>query len=460
MATLFSRLFNGSPAGMDKAVVGEKEDEGDEKQTVNVMVSIFFDGTLNNRANTRIRLATQKELEEKLAQATAETEQVLAEDTAADRAQKLAEQDVDAANLAHVRAAKGDPRAAAKQALKAAEAAAKAARQRRRQAAEALDGAQKRQAAAKRTRDKYRDAVNGKSGANYFSNVSILQEMNLIEDPALEVAVYVEGIGTDDGEDDCTLGSGFGAGPTGIAAKVSRAILLIKEAITTALGKEKQLGTLRVDVFGFSRGAAAARHFVSLLRTERPLAARLGAPRAKVVIKFVGVFDTVSSYGVGLSFGSSVAELGLALGGVPQKVVHLTAGDECRENFSLTDISSSLGSGYELTLPGVHSDVGGGYGEVEDETRTFSTGERARLLGQGWYTPAQLRASTLVLPVTSPYVSPATVPCLVGTRRALRWHYQFIPLRIMATHARKHGVSWQPLRPGSRFEFFDFHPTK
>jgi hypothetical protein len=67
------------------------------------------------------------------------------------------------------------------------------------------------------------DAVNGKSGANYFSNVSILQEMNLIEDPALEVAVYVEGIGTDDGEDDCTLGSGFGAGPTGIAAKVSRA---------------------------------------------------------------------------------------------------------------------------------------------------------------------------------------------------------------------------------------------
>jgi hypothetical protein len=170
------------------------------------------------------------------------------------------------------------------------------------------------------------------------------------------------------------------------------------------------------------------------------LAARLGTPRAKVSIKFVGVFDTVSSYGVGLRFGSSVAELGLALGGVPQKVVHLTAGDECRANFSLTDISSSLGGGYELTLPGVHSDVGGGYGEVEDETRTFSTGERARLLGQGWYTPAQLRASTRVLPVTSPYVSPATVPCLVGTRRALRWHYQFIPLRIMATHARKHGV--------------------
>ena len=69
----------------------------------------------------------------------------------------------------------------------------------------------------------------------------------------------------------------------------------------------------------------------------------------------------------GLSFGSSVAELGLALGGVPQQVVHLTAGDEYRENFSLTDITSSIGSGYELTLPGVHSDVGGSYGKITNE---------------------------------------------------------------------------------------------
>jgi hypothetical protein len=243
-------------------------------------------------------------------------------------------------------------------------------------------------------------------------------------------------------------------------AKVNKGVGQLAGVLTEILtiDKDTYVEQITLDVFGFSRGAAAARHFVSLLRNERPLAARLGAPRAKVVIKFVGVFDTVSSYGVGLSFGSSVAELGLALGGVPQKVVHLTAGDECRENFSLTDISSSLGSGYELTLPGVHSDVGGGYGEVEDETRTFSTGERARLLGQGWYTPAQLRDSTIVLPVTSPYVSPATVPCLVGTRRALRWHYQFIPLRLMATYAQAHGVSWQPLRPGSRFGKYALSP--
>jgi hypothetical protein len=275
-----------------------------------------------------------------------------------------------------------------------------------------------------------------------------------------EISLYIEGIGTLDDDDDTTRGAAFGSGATGIVAKVNKGVGQLAGVLTEILTSDKDtyVEQITLDVFGFSRGAAAARHFVSLLRNERPLAARLGAPRAKVVIKFVGVFDTVSSYGVGLSFGSSVAELGLALGGVPQKVVHLTAGDECRENFSLTDISSSIGGGYELTLPGVHSDVGGGYGEVEDETRTFSTGERARLLGQGWYTPAQLRDSTIVLPVTSPYVSPATVPCLVGTRRALRWHYQFIPLRLMATYAQQHGVSWQPLRPGSRFGKYALSP--
>ena len=113
-------------------------------------------------------------------------------------------------------------------------------------------------------------------------------------------------------------------------------------------------------MFGFSRGAPAARHFVSLLNDSNPLAARLGIPQAKVTIKFVGVFDTVSSVGY---------ELGLDLKGVPQKVVHLVAANEYRKNFSLTDITSSVeaGVGYELVLPGVHSNIGGSYGEVTDE---------------------------------------------------------------------------------------------
>ncbi|HEX8658103.1 MAG TPA: DUF2235 domain-containing protein [Hymenobacter sp.] len=288
-----------------------------------------------------------------------------------------------------------------------------------------------------------KEAKADNSFANGYSNVSILEALNLKRKTTKkEISLYIEGIGTLDDDDDTTRGAAFGSGDTGIVAKVNRGVGQLAGVLTEILSIDKDtfVEQITIDVFGFSRGAAAARHFVSLLQDKRPLAVRLGAPRAKVIIKFVGVFDTVSSYGVGLSFGSSVSELGLALGGVPQKVVHLTAGDECRENFSLTNITSSLGSGYELTLPGVHSDVGGGYGEVEDETRTFGPGDRARLLAQGWYTPDQLRESTRVLPVTSPYVSPATIPCLVGTRRALRWHYQFISLRLMATQAKKHDV--------------------
>jgi hypothetical protein len=69
---------------------------------------------------------------------------------------------------------------------------------------------------------------------------------------------------------------------------------------------------------------------------------------------------------LGLDFGRDVEELGLALGGIPRKVVHLAAANEHRVNFSLTDTASSLdaGKGYELVLPGVHSNIGGSYGEV------------------------------------------------------------------------------------------------
>ncbi|RZK28789.1 MAG: hypothetical protein EOO63_10450 [Hymenobacter sp.] len=105
-----------------------------------------------------------------------------------------------------------------------------------------------------------------------------------------------------------------------------------------------------IDVFGFSRGAAAARHFIAQkLNKKAPLAVRLGTADAEIKIRFVGIFDTVSSFGVNgvILERSNVKELGLDLGtNVPEKVVHLTAGNEYRKNFSLTDITSSLGVGY------------------------------------------------------------------------------------------------------------------
>ena len=280
--------------------------------------------------------------------------------------------------------------------------------------------------------EQYGKNKKGQPVASYeagYSNVSIMERMNLRRDPPQkEISLYVEGIGTQDNLGDDMKGNAFGVGKTGVKSKVQIGVGRLAERLTQVLRDAKgdvQVEQLTIDVFGFSRGATAARHFVSLLRAETPLAARLGIPRPKVTVKFVGVFDTVSSVGYELGFGSDVAELGLALAGVPQKVVHLAAANEHRVNFSLTDIASSLhaGTGYELVLPGMHSNIGGSYGEITDEEeRLLHAYEHAQLIEQGWYRREEITRSGLGL---------------TGRRRGLTWEYQFIPLRIMADCAGK-----------------------
>jgi Uncharacterized alpha/beta hydrolase domain (DUF2235) len=156
---------------------------------------------------------------------------------------------------------------------------------------------------------------------------------------------------------------------------------------------------INMNVYGFSRGAAAARYFVHLVKTERDTY----APKWKgknVRVNFVGLFDTVSSYGG--NFSNDVSDLHLNFDdGAVQRVVHLVAGDEYRENFASTTIASAGDKGYELTMPGAHSDVGGGYNadpEVRDlyavqEERNPMTGKVIRtsagtrdfVYDQGWY---------------------------------------------------------------------------
>jgi hypothetical protein len=78
-------------------------------------------------------------------------------------------------------------------------------------------------------------------------------------------------------------------------------------------------------------------------------------------VLFAGLFDTVASHG--LRHVNDVATLGLASISRAQKVLHLTASDEFRDNFALSNISVAVadGVGTEIALPGAHSDIGGGY---------------------------------------------------------------------------------------------------
>lgn len=86
-------------------------------------------------------------------------------------------------------------------------------------------------------------------------------------------------------------------------------------------------------------------------------------------VRFLGLFDTVSSYG--LFHDNDVADLSLDAVNKAQKVVHLAAADEYRKNFALTNIQNAGFKGIELLLPGVHCDVGGAYVNTAYEKTAF-----------------------------------------------------------------------------------------
>ncbi len=169
------------------------------------------------------------------------------------------------------------------------------------------------------------------------------------------------------------------------------------------------------------------------------------------------MFETVSSYSKGYAaspeFEHDQKELPLELEDV-QKVVHLTAADEYREYFSLTTIGKAIakGIGYELQLPGVHSDVGGGYGEIENEKRSVYTeckyeeveNFKKMLINQGWYTKKQIKS---------------TWETVVGEPDAIRMgiplSYQYIPLAIMVHIAEKYGVKFHKKEIDTKYGDFN-----
>ncbi len=213
-------------------------------------------------------------------------------------------------------------------------------------------------------------------------------------------AVYIEGIATaprkkdnDPGGFDDYAAAATGMGEYGINGKVERACQKVIEKIQYILRKNGyknglKIEALKLDVFGFSRGAAAARRFVSCI--EKPSGDRIryrgryssfydvslrdmlkdkaqSLPRInKIQPCFLGLFDTVSSYG--FNFKDDVKELTLGVS-KPEMVIQLVAADEYRKNFALTRIKTANSKSKELILPGEHCDIGGSHNnEVEEKT--------------------------------------------------------------------------------------------
>ncbi len=303
------------------------------------------------------------------------------------------------------------------------------------------------------------DPDDNNSYNNDWSNVARLWDAYDINS-----SVYVEGIGTLDKQADVNDGFMYGEKDTGIVAKVklgSERIAKRAMKIKTKKGPDFEINTLTIDVFGFSRGAAAARHFVyqaSKSGQKVPYIAPygyLGAELEKkgvkyklLKIRFLGLFDTVSSYSEDVwttspNFSNDVEQLKLDEITKAKKIVHFVAENEHRENFDLTNVAvdkkikgvkqAPVYYGIEKKFPGVHCDIGGGYENgTEKKDEIINGGEKIllkrkeELVAQGWFKEKQL--------IVHDYKGK------LSSERVLKKTYSYIPLHFMADYGIKDGL--------------------
>ena len=299
------------------------DDNKNKNQVINISVAVFFDGTLNNKYNIEYRIDLQRKLAEQTKKKNSKDFSYFEYSRCKEKLEKLS--------------------------------------------------------------DSYHNA---------FTNVFHLWDMFNESDNVMKI--YVEGPGSAEpatdskgrrvsiGDEDASIkGAGFGTGEQGVNGKIKQACKLIVSRLRKF--KDAPAVNLTIRVFGFSRGATAARRFVSIINDssekEESLSYVLKRDLSKLIIKkikvhFMGLFDTVSSYGFFYNLNSgfvnaiikdNVKELKLSIPPSIPKVVHLVAVNEYREHYALTNIKSADNRGIEIYLPGAHSDVGGGYHQTEKE---------------------------------------------------------------------------------------------
>lgn len=239
---------------------------------------------------------------------------------------------------------------------------------------------------------------------NDYTNIAILEPCYKGingDDNAIVFRLYICGSGTSNNvsEGDDSIGLGFGQGKTGVIQKV----IDVCNRVTSKLMffPVEIIEKINFDIFGFSRGATSARIFTSLLSNEssdlnnfiikKSGGATLQNYLKKAEVRFLGIYDTVSSVGVlekssivniigdsveywsnkaaklskthervwSRNHQGNVSDLGLNNIYKAGKVVHICAKDEYRENFAL--VSATGNNVTQILVPGCHADVGGGY---------------------------------------------------------------------------------------------------
>jgi len=345
------------------------------------------------------------------------------------------------------------------------------------------------------------DQLPDNSYGNAQSNVALLYQ--LYRDDAARalpastqtacLKVYLEGVGTRSGGSDSRLSQGTGMGATGVLARVvdSPAAIQTQLLLLFSNNPELQIDAVEFDIFGFSRGAASARHFANevlkgaagvlggLLGQETPGFAA-GFAWSAVRLNFIGLFDTVAAIADLTRLDTSPADdynpgVNLYLPpGCARKVLQLTARDERRWNFSLNSVRAGPGddAGHEeISLPGVHSDLGGGYpplmeerlllsrtrtsivprGHAPERTAAWRDTEREglALLQRGLPGEGKLRVDCWTTPLShephSTHGDEQRVHAALAIRRRVRGELSLVYLRVMRELAEQHGVPFKPI---------------
>jgi uncharacterized protein (DUF2235 family) len=127
----------------------------------------------------------------------------------------------------------------------------------------------------------------------------------------------------------------------------------------------------KIDIIGFSRGAALARTFVNYINSKGGVQLRAldGSPSGVVCpvkIRFLGLFDTVGSFGI-IPGNSIDPGHDFSIPSNVENVRHAVALDEKRGMFPLSSVLSDPNHPLadrrivEMGFRGAHSDIGGGY---------------------------------------------------------------------------------------------------
>ncbi|XDF79328.1 DUF2235 domain-containing protein [Aliivibrio fischeri] len=205
---------------------------------------------------------------------------------------------------------------------------------------------------------------------NSITNIGRLSEFYYSDEESV-FSIYMEGVGTKALEKDERFPDmGLGIGDRGVVAITHKAIGRVVDEMDS-LNDNNLMFNIVFDIFGFSRGAATARHFANEIHKKMDglVYEKLQLnSSSKVNINFIGLYDTVAAIGCIKDLLDTTDENNHGINlylpkDIANKVVHFTAHHECRDNFALNSVAPEH---QEIALLGVHSDIGGGYKDPKD----------------------------------------------------------------------------------------------